>query len=343
MRLLLSLSMVSMLCACGNVTRTETERPRSVKAVTASSLRYIDKDFAGMATADDATNLAFKISGQVLRVDVSKGDAVIRGDLLAVLDPRDVELQVSANRSGFEEARSRVERMKRLLEHQAVSRQEYESAQTQFSQARARYENALDLLNDTKLRAPFSGVIERTYVDAFERVNAGQSILRLVNPVSTTVGFTVPESGLSQVAEAGTAFSVEFDNYRGVRFDAVLKDLVRTSSDASGFPVSLRIENPDPGKYGISPGMSCVVTVRVEDDMPDVVALPLSAIYAPSRGGEYVWVIGDDDRVELRGVALGEIFGRDMVVVDSGVEPGEKVVTAGVYRLREGERVRIIE
>lgn len=343
MRFVALFLLVPIFWACGNTQKPEEDKPRAVKVVTAASARYVEKDFAGLSTADDAANLAFKISGQVLRVDVSKGESVERGALLAVLDPRDVELQVSADRSAFDEARSRLERMKRLLEHQAVSRQEYESAQTSFSQAQSSYENSLDLLGDTKLRAPFAGVIERTYVDAYERVNAGQSILRIVNPVSTTVGFTVPESSLSQLAREGTAFSVEFDNYRGVRFAAVLKDYARTSSDASGFPVSLRIENPDPAKYDILPGMSCTVTVRIADDVPDAVALPLSAIYAPSEGGEYVWVVDADNRVSLRSVRLGEIFGKDYVVVDSGVEAGDKVVIAGVYRLREGERVRVTD
>ena len=62
---------------------------------------YIERDFAGMATADDAVNLAFKISGQILSVDVSKGDYVKKGELLARLDPRDVELQKAADRQGL--------------------------------------------------------------------------------------------------------------------------------------------------------------------------------------------------------------------------------------------------
>ncbi len=61
------------------------------------------------------------------------------------------------------------------------------------------------------------------------------------------------------------------------------------------------------------------------------------------KGGDYVWTVGDDDRVSLRRVTLGELYGRDRVVIDSGVAPGDRVVTAGVYRLREGERVRILK
>lgn len=319
---------------------SQTVRP--VKVVTASGAGLIEKDFAGMATPDDAVTLAFKLAGQVLDVPVSQGERVEKGALLAELDPRDIELQVAATRSAFEEARSVQQRMQRLLAHEAVSRQEAEAAATRYAQAKSTYDNTLDLLNDTRLRAPFAGVVERVYVDNFERVQAGQSILRLVNPVTTTVQFTLPESALDVLRDSATRFSVLFDNYRGELFAARLKDYAVTSSDASGFPVSLTLDNPSPARYRISPGMSCTITMQSPDPVPDAVSLPVSAICAPGEGGTWVWIVGADDRVTRRAVTLGELFGRDRVVVDSGVAPGERVVTAGVYRLREGEQVRIL-
>ena len=319
--------------ACGRKTPApETVRP--VKVTTAAGAGIIDKDFAGMATPDDAVNLAFKVAGQVLDVPVAQGQSVKKGALLAELDPRDIELQVAATRSAFEEARSQQQRMQRLVEHEAAS--------TRYAQARSTYENTLDLLKDTRLRAPFAGVVERKYVDNFERVQAGQSILRLVNPVTTTVQFTLPETGLSLLRDSSTRFTVEFDNYRGAAIPARLKEYVETSSDASGFPVSLTLENPDPARYRISPGMSCTITMQSADPVPDAVSLPVSAVYAPAEGGTYVWIVGADDRVTRREVKPGELFGRDRVVIDSGVAPGDRVVTAGVYQLREGERVRIL-
>lgn len=315
---------------------------RPVKITTASAAGMIDKDFAGMATPDDAVNLAFKLSGQVLDVPVSQGESVEKGALLAELDPRDIRLQVDADRSAYAEARSQLQRMQRLLTHEAVSRQEAEAAQTRYAQALSAYENAKDMLQQTRLRAPFAGVIEAKYVDNFERVQAGQSILRLVDPRTTTVKFTLPESSLALLRDTSVRFTVEFDNYRGVRFPAVLKDYAKTSSDASGFPVSLTLTGVDTVRYSISPGMSCTITMQTADPVPDAVSLPVSAIYAPAEGGIYVWVVGSDGRVERREVTLGELFGRNRVVVDSGVVPGDRVVTAGVYQLQPGEEVRIL-
>ena len=341
MRIIPMLTILLLAGSCSHRTpASQTVRP--VKVVTASGAGLIEKDFAGMATPDDAVTLAFKLAGQVLDVPVSQGERVEKGALLAELDPRDIELQVAATRSAFEEARSVQQRMQRLLAHEAVSRQEAEAAATRYAQAKSTYDNTLDLLNDTRLRAPFAGVVERVYVDNFERVQAGQSILRLVNPVTTTVQFTLPESALDVLRDSATRFSVLFDNYRGELFAARLKDYAVTSSDASGFPVSLTLDNPSPARYRISPGMSCTITMQSPDPVPDAVSLPVSAICAPAEGGTWVWIVGADDRVTRRAVTLGELFGRDRVVVDSGVTPGERVVTAGVYRLREGEQVRIL-
>lgn len=342
MRILTILLALVLAVSCDNLPNKPL-RPRVVRVETAGYVRYINKDFAGLSTPDESTNLAFKIGGQVLSVPVSKGDSVTRGELLATLDPRDVELQVEANRSTYNEARSRLERVKRLLEHSAVSQQEFESAQTAYSQARSTYNNSVDLLKDTRLRAPFSGVVERTYVDAYQRVSAGQTVLRLVNPISTTVGFTIPESSLGQLTRATTSFSVRFANIPNVDFAAVVKDYAHTASDASGFPVSLRLLGIDSRRYHIIPGMSCTVTMRTVDALPEAVSLPISAIYAPMQEGDYVWVVDSMDVVSLRRVDLGEIFDRDRVIVASGVEPGDRVVVAGVYRLKAGEKVRVIQ
>ena len=336
------LSFLGLLLCCV-ACRSKISPPvaeRTVKVERVQAVKYLDRDFAGMSTADDAVNLAFKIAGQVAGVDVSKGDYVKRGQTLARLDPRDVELQVAADRAQYERARSQFDRVSRLMEHEAVSRQEYESAQTALVQARSAFENTSDLLQETTLRAPFAGVIERTYVDTYQRVSAGQTILRLVNPVSTTVEFTMPERSLPILSDSLTRFTVRFDNYPDISFRARLDTYAKTASDASGFPVSLKLSKAEILPYNISPGMTCQVTIRTDDESST--AVPLTAIFAPAEGGTYVWRLTDDDRVERQAVVLGDVFDRDRVIVHSGLSVGERVVVAGVYRLRDGERVKIL-
>ncbi len=341
--MLAGVGLILSISACNKQKdRQEQQTIRTVKATKVTPLATLEKEFVGLSTPDDAVNLAFKIGGLVLDVPVSKGRAVRRGELIAELDPKEVELEVEANRTAYEEARAQLERMKRLLAHEAISQQEYETSNTLYAQARSKYENSRSLLNDTKIRAPFSGVIEATYVDTYQRVASGERIARLVNPHTRTVSFTAPENSIALLEEPTTRFTVRFDNYPGVTFPARLKNFARTSSDASGFPTSLTLLEWDTTRYPIAPGMSCTINMQIADPDRGAVSLPLSAIYAPASGGSMVWVIDSQERVRLRRVRLGSPFGSDRIAIDSGLTAGEEVVTAGVYRLREGEQVRIM-
>lgn len=331
--------LLALLVACHAPSGEKESSPQPVKCTTAQPLKSLTRDFAALSTADDAVNLAFKLSGRVVDIPVAKGVMVKEGELLARLDSRDVELQLSAARAAYDEAVSRLNRAERLLAHNAISEQEVESLRNATVQAMTAKENAEALLADTRIVAPFDGVVERTYVDAFQRVASGETVVRIVKPRSTTVGFTAPESLVGVLSLPTTRFSVLFDAYPDIYFTAVIKSFARTSSDALGFPVSLRLT--DVGNYAISPGMTCIAIVSLKEDTSAVV-LPLSAIYAPVGSYDSVWVVTAGERVERRRVTLGSLTGSADVVVLSGVEAGERVVTAGVYQLTDGEKVKII-
>ena len=100
-----------------------------MKCTTAKLISFEQRDFAALTTADDAVNLAFKISGRVINIPIAKGQHVKRGELLAELDKRDVELQVNAAKATYTESLQRLERGRRLIEHNAISKQEFESLQ----------------------------------------------------------------------------------------------------------------------------------------------------------------------------------------------------------------------
>lgn len=331
-----------IIAGCSHPT-TDTSEPtvQNVRCAVVAPQLSAERDFAALTTADDAVNLAFKISGRIVSFPVAKGQSVRRGEVLAELDKRDIELQVEALKATYVEAESRYRRAERLYEHNAISQQEVESLRSAVTQARSAYENSLDLLGDTRIVAPFDGVVERTYVDTYQRVASGETVVRIVNPVSTTVGFTVPENIVTLLDLPTTHFEVVFDAWPDITFSAVMKSFARTSSDALGFPVSLRLVDVDK-RYRISPGMTCMARVITPSNSRNLV-VPLTAIYAPISGGNYCWVVGPDSRVELRSVRLGMATAEGRVIVTEGLEAGERVVVAGVYKLYDGESVRVID
>ncbi|MBP3425110.1 MAG: efflux RND transporter periplasmic adaptor subunit [Rikenellaceae bacterium] len=332
---------VSVWLCVGCAPRGQQQRPtpQLVKTYTVEDVGSVERDYAGMATADYSTNLAFKVGGQVVSFDVSEGEYVEKGRIVAEINPRDYQLAYDASRSTYAAAKSALERAERLLERQAISQSEYETAQNNYAGALAAYRNAEDVLADTRLRTPISGIVEKKYVDTYQRVSAGEIVVRIVDPVTRTVKFTMPESGIALLDNPLTRFSVTFDNFPERRFAARLKDWVRTSSDGTGVPVSLAVDVSE--GYHVSPGMACMVRVDVSSPEGGVV-VPLSAVWSEAGNTQpKVWVIRDD-RVHAADVTLGPLYGSDMVVVERGLRPGMSVVTAGVYKLSEGRSVTVI-
>lgn len=87
--------------------------------------------------------------------------------------------------------------------------------------------------------------------------------------------------------------------------------------------------------------MTCQITIRSVDRAMGEMAIPLTAVLAPASGGNYVWIV-EGGKVRRQAVELGNVFGHDMVSVRKGLDVGDVIVTAGIYRLQDGEQVRII-
>ena len=344
-RFLLLLAGAVAMCGCGDTAPRQAPgaAARPIKTFTTESLGAINKNFAGMSTADDISNLAFREPGQIVKMNVSEGQSVKKGTVIAEINPREYMLQMEADKATYLTAQSQLERNKRLIERQAISRQDYETAEAAYVRARTAYDNSKSILADTKLVAPFSGAVEKVYADNYQRVQAGEPVVRLVNPQTRSVKFTMPESGLQTLKLSGLAFTVRFDNYPNVVFDALLKEYVQSSTQAAGITVALTLDGQNVGKYDIAPGMACTVNLRVDiPDRRDMTGVPLTAVF-DRDGKEYVWVVSDRAEAELREVTLGDLYGSDMVMVTRGLVPGETVVTAGVYRIEQGERVKILK
>ena len=175
MRYTLLTFLVLIIVACHGGGERQADALQPVKCVVAKPLYVVNRDFAALSTADDAVNLAFKLSGRVVDVPVAKGMSVSEGQLLARLD-----WNISKNHK-----LNVLKRAERLLAHDAISEQEVESLRNAVAQTLAAYENAEQALQETRITAPFSGVVEYVAVDTYQRVASGETILRLVKPEST--------------------------------------------------------------------------------------------------------------------------------------------------------------
>lgn len=346
----LGFGLLASLCFF-SCSKKQTVEPmvRPVKVTTVTSQNMIQKDYSGVVDVIKFVNLAFRVPGQIIQLPIVDGQKVKEGDVIAQIDPREIKVQYEAAKAAYETAQAQLDRNARLLERQAVSQQEMEMARSNYEQARANYEAQRNNLSDTYLRAPFSGSIAKRVVENYQRVNAGETVAQLIDSKELQINFTLPDNSLSWVQGPNKSFTVEFDVYKGLKFNAKLKEYVKASPDGTGIPVFLTIDDPkfNKDKYDIKPGFSCNVTMRVQLDNKntDYPYVPLTALFGSSDSKQMnVWVYNPEtSSVSQRAVQTGSLVDESNVVVTNGLKNGEIVVTAGVTQITEGEKVKVLK
>ena len=321
--------------------------PRPVKLTEVTSLNKVEKSFSGVVSPDQFSDLAFKMSGPLISLKVDEGQKVRTGQVVAEIEPLDFKLEYEAKKASYKTAEAQLQRAEKLLSKQAISKQEFEATEASFSNAKAAFEYAQNMLEQTKLRAPFDGFIQKKYVENYQKVQAGQGIVCLINPNKLQIQFTMPETNITYFSTPYTIF-VEFDNYKGVRFRAKVKEYVEASPDGSGVPVFLYIDDPafNLETYKVAVGFSCRVILNIESESfnQGAVLVPLSAVVASETNDDkFVFVYNkQSQQVERRKVTEKELVGKDDVVIVDGLTAGDQVVSAGATRLVDGQQVKVL-
>ncbi|WP_293651123.1 efflux RND transporter periplasmic adaptor subunit [uncultured Parabacteroides sp.] len=338
---------IAVLMSCSQPPVKE-HGPRPVKLTEVVSLNVVEKSFSGVVSPDQFSDLAFKMSGPLISLNVEEGQKVRTGQIVAEMDPQDFKWDFEAKKASFQTAQAQLQRAERLLAKQAISQQEYETTKASYSNAQAAFENSQNTLEQTKLRAPFDGFIQKKYVENYQKVQMGQGIVCLINPNKLQIQFTMPETNITYFSTPYTIY-VEFDNYKGLRFKAKVKEYVEASPDGSGVPVFLYIDDPafDLNKYKVAVGFSCRVVLNIESQSfnEGAVLIPLSAIVADEANSsdKFVFVFNPQtQQVERRKITVRELVGKDNVIILQGLKAGERVVTAGATRLVDGQQVKVL-
>ncbi|WP_164101031.1 efflux RND transporter periplasmic adaptor subunit [Candidatus Laterigemmans baculatus] len=225
---------------------------------------------------------------------------------------------------------------------QGARPEEIRAKQSQIVSLQAAVERAEDELSDTKLLAPFDGVISGTYVKNFEVVQPQQRVVRMVNRAELEIRIDVPENLIALVPQVTEAF-VKIQTYPHDPIPARIAEIgTEASPTTRTYPVKLRFTPPP--ESGIRPGMTGTVSGRGNSSANNAApgyVVPAAAVF--DQGEEQqVWIVDPADRiVQPRAVAVLETTPYGLRI--SGVEPGEWVVTAGVHYLKAGQAVRLPE
>jgi RND family efflux transporter MFP subunit len=298
------------------------------------------------------SELGFLVSGKIIQRAVDVGAVVKRGDLIAKVEDADYRNKLKAAEADFAaadaaivESRSAEERARILLAQGSTTRVIFEAAQKNLRSSEAKVEStkaslelARDQLRYTELRAEFDGVVTAIGSEVGQVVSSGKMVVKLAQPEEKDAVFAIAESVFGDGnADQRPELTISLLSHPEVAADGVVREISPIADpNTRTFQVKVTLKGPpDQMRFGAS-----IVGRRKGLSAPGVV-LPAGALF--DKGGEpAVWVVGKSGELELKPVVVAR-YETDRVVVSEGLARGEVVVTAGVNRLRERQKVRIAQ
>ncbi|MCG8443882.1 MAG: efflux RND transporter periplasmic adaptor subunit [Caulobacterales bacterium] len=325
--------------------RRETAGRGGPRALPVTVAPAVEREFSdvvealGTARARESITVTSRVTEVIGRLAFESGDAVAAGQVLAELTGAEEAADLREARATLEETQQEVERVEELRERGVVAQSLVDQAVAARDRALARVSAIEARLSDLIIRAPFDGVIGLRDVSVGALVRPGDPIATLDDVSLINVDFTVPELYLSALTP-GAPIEVYAAAFPDETFSGEVAHLdSRVDPGTRSAAVRAEIANED-GR--LRPGMLMLVDVRRERRRS--VAIPALALVR--RGEEaYVYVAAErEDRVaaERRSVIPGLRDG-PFVEIREGLEPGERVVSEGVHRVRPNAPLRVVD
>lgn len=338
---------IFLLPGCGDNHGNKTVPVRTVRYVVVGSAQTLPAlERTGEIHAHDETILSFRTGGRIVARSVDIGDRVNAGQLLATLENTTSQNQLDGAQADYEGAKAsaqvaalNVSRMQKIMPTGAIARTQLDNARADWLVARARLKNSESALRNarenlgwTRLIAPQSGMITEVSASAGQVVSGGQSVLTLATGEARDVVFDIAKpDAIPPQEQAGLRVSLLSDP--SVQASAALRDISpQADPQTRTWRVRATLQNPP-----LAMALGASVTVTLPATGPHGYALPASAL---SRVGDKpaVYVINPQSQAQLR-VVVPAYYTATSVIISGGLEPGDRVITAGVSKLRSGEPV----
>ncbi len=349
MRKLNSLLLASLFLAACQKPLPPPEPVRPVKTLIIEAQQgQTSLTLAGEVRARFETALAFRVGGKVVERHVNLGETVKRGQILAKLEPTDLQLNSQSNAAAVagarvelqlaeaELTRYRVLREKNFISSAVLDQKQaaMEGASARLAAAESAHSGANRQVGYTTLTANADGVVTWLDLNIGQVVTTGQSLLKIAHSDSREIEVHVAEADLSRFKSA-YAYRISLNAMPATHFNGNLRELAGAADPVTrSFAARISIGQP---AEALGLGMSA--TVSDLQNAASVIRLPLVAVF--SRDGKpMAWKIDQaSSTVHAISLTTGAIDDND-VIIEHGLQAGDKIVTAGANLLREGQKIR---
>ncbi|NNJ98366.1 MAG: efflux RND transporter periplasmic adaptor subunit [Gammaproteobacteria bacterium] len=349
---LVCLALTLALSACdSSVEEQAGEKIRPVKTTVVGDPGVGgERRLPGRIESARRVELAFRVPGTLKELPIKEGDEVSAGAIIAKLDDADFKTAYDDRNAVYKRTSADYERAKELVKDGFISRVDYDKVEADYKSAEAALNQARLDLSYTTLRAPFSGNVAQRYVQNFEEVKAKQPVIALRDLNLLDVKFNVPESLVIRLNEAGVddeatdvpVYAV-FDAAPDRRYWLSYKEAA-TRADRATQTFEVTYTLPAPDELEVLPGMTTTVNVDLTRflDSGRMFTVPVAAVVADPGLAPKVWIVNQDTMtVTVREIEVGTMQGNTIQVL-SGLDGGERIVTAGAPFLVEGMKVRLL-
>ena len=343
-KILLLLAIVIIGSACSNKKENRQKAPTQVKTeVVTAGGQMTNESYVGIVEENEATAVSFTGMGVVKRMLVREGQAVGRGQLLALMDDTQARNLLTGAEAQMAQAEDALQRYGMLHDAGSLPEVQWVEIQSKVAQARSQLAVAKKNLADCRLVAPVSGIIGRQQVKAGETAVPSQAVVTILDVSRVKVKVSVPEAEMSAITPHTPSMIIVEAAGKKVSGGRIEKGVV---ADAMTHTYDIRINVPN-GDRKLLPGMVAQVKMKTspspskggEGLAGSGITLPITSVQRRPDGSLFVWTVDNQKKAHRTAVTVGASQGNRISIM-SGVTAGQRVVTEGYQKLSEGTEVR---
>ena len=373
-KILLLLAIVIIGSACSNKKENRQKAPTQVKTeVVTAGGQMTNESYVGIVEENEATAVSFTGMGVVKRMLVREGQAVGRGQLLALMDDTQARNLLTGAEAQMAQAEDALQRYGMLHDAGSLPEVQWVEIQSKVAQARSQLAVAKKNLADCRLVAPVSGIIGRQQVKAGETAVPSQAVVTILDVSRVKVKVSVPEAEMNAITPHTPSMIIVEAAGKKVSGGRIEKGVV---ADAMTHTYDIRINVPN-GDRKLLPGMVAQVKMRTQNQKPTPALprggslntpsnddatnrntnakanqsplpsggegggfyLPITSVQRRPDGSLFVWTVDNQKKAHRTAVTVGASQGNRISIM-SGVTAGQRVVTEGYQKLSEGTEVR---
>ncbi len=281
--------------------------------------------------------MSFRIAGPIDRIPVKEGQFVKKGELIALIDPRDYQLQYNATKAEYDQVINEVERYEKLYSKNNITDNDYEKAMSGKKQIVVKLNATKNALNDTRLVAPFDGYIQTLFVSKGEITNVGMPVISIINTSVLVVESAIP-ANLYIKKNHFKDFYCTSRNYPNQKFPLKILGINAKSGINNLYKMSLMLKAPE--EIILAPGMNIQVHFSVDTDTKPEILIPLSACFEKDNL-TYVYKYHNEQAIQTE-VNIGRVNRNNEITIVSGLTLKDVVIIAGISQISNGQKVKLL-